>query len=123
MSGIDAFGIASFHGALMEEALRISVDSSAASYLLSSSSESRAMCTGSILSLYANSATDADNIIADLEFDCELNCVSWDLSGHCLIVTDTAGNLHLVTKDGELLFSKKFVTGRHHCFAICCILV
>jgi hypothetical protein len=56
-------------------------------------------------------STQSEEII-DLEFESNINIISWDSRGRCLILADAEGSLHLITSKGQILFSKKITTGK-----------
>lgn len=49
----------------------------------------------------------------EIEFDENILCITWDVTESCLILGDASGSLHLITCDGNLLFSKKVINGKY----------
>lgn len=50
-------------------------------------------------------------IISEVEFEEELNFVSWDIDGNCVSVSDVGGHIHLVKVDGTIILSKPLFSG------------
>ena len=55
---------------------------------------------------------ESGEIICELEFNASLTSISWDLNEKCAVVADSEGNLHLVTREGVVVFSKKISAGQ-----------
>lgn len=81
-----------------------------------------AVANGSVLTLFSNAPSNEDDeeekdplssndVIAELEFDNNIEAVGWSGGGACVIVGDCAGMLHFVTRQGELVFSHRIVPG------------
>lgn len=100
-------------GSAIEECARIGLEPGVLQHkVVCSTSKFQAVCSGILLTVHTASTTFAeDTIKADLEFEHELINACWDLSEGCVVVADIGGSLHLVTAEGDLLFSKKIVTG------------
>lgn len=102
-------------GSAIEERARIGIELSVNhTRIVSSTAKFQAVCSGTALTIYANSSTFSEDAIqSDLEFDHELIGACWDLSEECVVVADVSGSLHLVTPNGKVLFSKKIVAGQY----------
>lgn len=48
-------------------------------------------------------------ILVETELDTPIVALEWDVSELCVVVGDDSGSLHLFTRAGQLLFSKKIV--------------
>lgn len=69
-------------------------------------------CELSILSTISDTGTSNNrnsNIVVETELDYRITALGWDLSDSCIVAADISGTLHLFTKEGVLVFSKKIV--------------
>lgn len=51
-----------------------------------------------------------NTVIVETELESSIVSVGWDLTDSCVVVGDVSGTLHLFTKEGTLLFSKKILS-------------
>jgi hypothetical protein len=68
-----------------------------------------AISNSCILSIF-KSKIDNDlkyELISELEFDYEIQVISWDNNGQCIIIGDSNGSLHFITATGSLIFSRR----------------
>lgn len=73
-----------------------------------------AVAEGNALTIFQFTDKDGDaisDIIAEIEFDNVLKFLQWDISGRCLALSDDQGIIHLVNRNGLLLFSKQVFSG------------
>ncbi len=81
-------------------------------YLIANSFNYVAVSSGGSLSIHRfDPGSGYFVVVAELEFDCSLVVMSWDLMGEFLVLGDCNGLLHLIAFDGTLLFSKKVASG------------
>lgn len=50
-------------------------------------------------------------ILSEVEFEENLNFVTWDTDGNCVAVSDVKGHIHLVKVDGTVMLSKPLSSG------------
>lgn len=75
-----------------------------------------AICNSCILSIF-KCELDNDSkyeLISELEFDYELQVISWDKNGQCIIIGDSNGSLHFITSTGSLIFSRRVIPNTNH---------
>ena len=58
------------------------------------------------LAVVNKSGPEHDKIICEVDFDHVIQEIAWDFTSQCIVIGDASGCLHLVTKDGTVLFSK-----------------
>ena len=72
-------------------------------------------CCLTLINIENSSSADLnssqDPVIAEIEFDHQVDALCWEPDGRCLVASDRSGTIHFITRDGVLVYSRRVFQG------------
>jgi hypothetical protein len=94
------------------QALEVEPSSGGGAFRACSHGSFVAVANGRCLSMInLKSSADEDLIVAEIEFDNEIDAICWNPEGSVLVIADSSGTIHFVTQEGSLVYSRKMFQG------------
>lgn len=69
-------------------------------------------CNVTVIDNNVDDNEDEKRIVCELELDHAIEAMAWDTTSSCIVIGDVNGTVHLMTKEGKLVFSKSLISGK-----------